>query len=133
MSLLAHSSPPLLPKVDAILVLDSEGNRLAGKYYGSFMKATPPNNSSSDTSTDNAAATQSVEQLRQSFERQLQTKIGGIVARPDAAEVVTVLGKTAVFCGGSPPGGQSGSNVRVVHVGRASAFVGLWYVGFVGL
>lgn len=118
MSLLAHSSPPLLPKVDAILVLDSEGNRLAGKYYGSFMKATPPNSSSSgDTSTDNATATQSVEQLRQSFERQLQTKIGGIVARPDAAEVVTVLGKTAVFCGGSSPGGQGGSNVRVVHVG----------------
>ena len=110
MSLLAATQPPLLPKVDAILVLDSEGNRLAGKYYGDFLKATPA------TGSDNAAATQSVEQLRQSFERQLQSKIGGIAARPDAAEVVTVMGKTAVFCGGSPPGGQGGS-VRVVHVG----------------
>jgi hypothetical protein len=66
--------------------------------------------------TDNAAATQSVEQLRQSFERQLQSKIGMIAARPDAAEVVNVLGKTAVFCGGSAPG-QGGGAVRVVHVG----------------
>ena len=112
MSLLAATQPPLLPKVDAILVLDSEGNRLAGKYYGDFLKAASPTTSGSD----NAAATQSVEQLRQSFERQLQSKIGGIAARPDAAEVVTVMGKTAVFCGGSPPGGQGGS-VRVVHVG----------------
>ena len=112
MSLLAQSAPPLLPKVDAILVLDSDGNRLAGKYYGSFMQAAAP----TSDSTDNATATQSVESLRQGFERQLQQKIGGIAARPDAAEVVTVLGKTAVFCGGSPPGGQGGS-VRVVHVG----------------
>ncbi|KAL3781067.1 hypothetical protein HJC23_012829, partial [Cyclotella cryptica] len=43
-------------------------------------------------------------------------KIGGIAARPDAAEVVTVFGKTAVFCGGSAPG-QGGGSVRVVHVG----------------
>ena len=71
---------------------------------------------SSPESTDNATATQSVEQLRQGFERQLQTKIGGILARPDAAEVVTVLGKTAVFCGGAVPG-QGGGAVRVVHVG----------------
>jgi hypothetical protein len=113
MSLLTASQPPLLPKVDAILVLDSEGNRLAGKYYGDFMRAT-----TSSDSSDAAAATQTVEQLRQGFERQLQSKIGGIAARPDAAEVVTVLGKTAVFCGGAAPG-QGGGAVRVVHVGPA--------------
>ena len=110
MSLLTHASPPLLPKVDAILVLDSDGNRLAGKYYGDFMKA-----ASTSSSEGNNTSQQSVEQLRQSFERQLQSNISGIVAAPNAAEVVTVLGKTAVFCGGSPPG-QSGS-VRVVHIG----------------
>lgn len=113
--------PPLLPKVDAILVLDGDGNRLAGKYYGDFMKTPSPAASSSDgadTTTDNAAAAQSVEQLRNSFEQQLQSKIGGIAAKPDAAEVVNVLGKTAVFCGGSPPG-ISGGDVRVVHVGPA--------------
>ncbi|KAL7487940.1 hypothetical protein ACHAW6_013522 [Cyclotella cf. meneghiniana] len=116
MSLMTASMPPLLPKVDAILVLDGEGNRLAGKYYGDFMKTASP--SDANGSTDNATATQSAEQLRQSFERQLQSKIGGIAARPDAAEVVTVLGKTAVFCGGSAPG-QGGGSVRVVHVGPA--------------
>ena len=125
------SLPPLLPKVDAILVLDGDGNRLAGKYYGDFMKIGSATSSSdtttnnertngSSSSTDNATAAQSVEQLRASFERQLQSKIGGIAARPDAAEVVTVLGKTAVFCGGAsnPQGGGSqGADVRVVHIG----------------
>mmetsp|Transcript_18308 Transcript_18308/g.25996 ORF Transcript_18308/g.25996 Transcript_18308/m.25996 type:complete len:249 (-) Transcript_18308:254-1000(-) len=115
--------PPLLPKVDAILVLDGDGNRLAGKYYGDFMKtpsaAATTSADGADTATDNAAAAQSVEQLRNSFEQQLQSKIGGIAAKPDAAEVVTVLGKTAVFCGGSPPGISGGGDVRVVHVGPA--------------
>mmetsp|Transcript_7539 Transcript_7539/g.18708 ORF Transcript_7539/g.18708 Transcript_7539/m.18708 type:complete len:259 (+) Transcript_7539:53-829(+) len=128
---MASSFPPLLPKVDAILVLDGDGNRLAGKYYGDFMKASsasgpssPPtpgeDGSSADTAKEDA---QSVEQLRASFERQLQSKIGGITARPDNAEVVTVLGKTAVFCGGSAPsqggggGGGGAGDVRVVHVG----------------
>lgn len=114
--------PPLPPKVDAILVLDGDGNRLAGKYYGDFMKAPTPAASSADgadAAADNAAAAQSVEQLRNSFEQQLQSKIGGIAAKPDAAEVVTVLGKTAVFCGGSPAGHGGGGDVRVVHVGPA--------------
>eukprot|EP00574_Skeletonema_japonicum_P010780 CAMPEP_0201719008 /NCGR_PEP_ID=MMETSP0593-20130828/4360_1 /ASSEMBLY_ACC=CAM_ASM_000672 /TAXON_ID=267983 /ORGANISM="Skeletonema japonicum, Strain CCMP2506" /LENGTH=250 /DNA_ID=CAMNT_0048209397 /DNA_START=58 /DNA_END=810 /DNA_ORIENTATION=- len=116
--------PPLLPKVDAILVLDGDGNRLAGKYYGDFMKnpsaTAAAAGDGADTTTDNAAAAQSVEQLRNSFEQQLQSKIGGIAAKPDAAEVVTVLGKTAVFCGGSPPGNNGGGgDVRVVHVGPA--------------
>jgi hypothetical protein len=84
-----------MPKVDAILVLDGDGNRLAGKYYGSFL-----------TSGDD------VEQIRTSFERQLHQKIHGIAARSDAAEVVTVAGHTAVFCGGGGNG-----DVRIVHVG----------------
>ena len=114
----ASSFPPLLPKVDAILVLDGDGKRLAGKYFGDFMKVAPPpsDGTGGDNATKNA---QSVEQLRSSFERQLQSKIGGIAARPDAAEVVTVLGKTAVFVGGSAQGGQAGGDVRVVHVGPA--------------
>lgn len=117
----ASALPPLLPKVDAILVLDGDGNRLAGKYYGDFMKTPQASTTSegADSSSDNAAAAQSVEQLRNSFERQLQSKIGGIAAKPDAAEVVTVLGKTAVFCGGSPAGQGGGGDVRVVHVGPA--------------
>ena len=118
----ANSSfPPLLPKVDAILVLDGDGNRLAGKYYGDFMKVATDSAASESTT----AAANAVEQLRSSFERQLQSKIGGIAARPDAAEVVTVLGKTAVFCGGRNPsqggGGQQQrggpGDVRVVHIG----------------
>ena len=110
------SFPPLLPKVDAILVLDGDGNRLAGKYYGNFMKAGSSSETNTDKDGDNNAA-QSVEQLRASFERQLQSKIGGIAANPQAAEVVTVLGKTAVFCGGSNQQQQQGGDVRVVHIG----------------
>lgn len=85
----------MIPKVDAILVLDGDGNRLAGKYYGDFLKKE-----------------EKIEEVRSSFERQLHQKIQGIAARPDAAEVVTVLGRTAVFCGGGGAG-----DVRVVHVG----------------
>ncbi len=64
-----------------------------------------------------------MEDLRSSFERQLQTKIQGIAARPDAAEVITVMNKTAVFCGGTAHGAtptSSGGDVRVVHVGPTS-------------
>ena len=96
--------PPLLPKLDAILVLDGDGNRLAGKYYGEFLK--------------NSVGDQSAEDLRSSFEKNLQQKIGGIGARPEAAEVVTCQGRTAVFCGGA--GGGSGNDVRVVHVGPSN-------------
>jgi coatomer subunit zeta len=56
------------------------------------------------------------EELRVLFEQQLQSKIAGIAARADAAEVVTCQGRTAVFCGGSI-GGVAGSDVRVVHIG----------------
>mmetsp|Transcript_5658 Transcript_5658/g.11946 ORF Transcript_5658/g.11946 Transcript_5658/m.11946 type:complete len:191 (-) Transcript_5658:209-781(-) len=61
---------------------------------------------------------QSPEDLRNTFEKNLQQKIGGIAARPEAAEVVTCQGRTAVFCGGA--GGGSGNDVRVVHVGPPS-------------
>mmetsp|Transcript_17951 Transcript_17951/g.20746 ORF Transcript_17951/g.20746 Transcript_17951/m.20746 type:complete len:263 (-) Transcript_17951:226-1014(-) len=126
------SLPPLLPRVDAILILDGEGNRLAGKYYGDFLtstsSATPsssddPSTTTTTTTSNNAVVT--VEDLRSSFEIQLQTKIQGIAARPDAAEVITVMNKTAVFCGGASLGTASGSpsspgDVRVVHVGPTS-------------
>ena len=91
----------MLPKVDAILVLDGDGNRLAGKYYGTFL-------SSGDSSADN------VESVRSAFERQLHQKINGIAARSDAPEVVTCAGHTCVFSGGGTHG-----DVRVVHVGPA--------------
>lgn len=116
----SSSFPPLLPKVDAILVLDGDGNRLAGKYYGDFMKSsdsTSTSETNGESSDKNTTAAQSVEQLRASFERQLQSKIGGIAAHPDAAEVVTVLGKTAVFCGGNAGQGGGAGDVRVVHIG----------------
>ena len=90
-----------MPKLDAILVLGSDGDRLAGKYYGDFLK-TPDEGSSR-------------EETRQNFEKEVQQKIGGIVARQDAAEVVSVRGKTVVFCGGSAQG--EGGDVRIVHVG----------------
>mmetsp|Transcript_15703 Transcript_15703/g.20486 ORF Transcript_15703/g.20486 Transcript_15703/m.20486 type:complete len:222 (+) Transcript_15703:82-747(+) len=93
--------PPLLPKLDAILVLDGDGNRLAGKYFGDFLKK--------------SVGDQSAEDLRSTFEKNLQLKIGAIGARPEAAEVVTCQGRTAVFCGGA--GGGSVNDVRVVHVG----------------
>lgn len=92
----------MVPKVDAILVLDGDGNRLAGKYYGDFLKV--------------RVGDKSREELRVLFEQQLQQKIAGIAARPDAAEVVTCQGRTAVFCGGSI-NGVAGSDVRVVHIG----------------
>ena len=96
-----QSVPPLLPKVDAILVLDGEGNRLAGKYYGDFLKA--------------PVGDKSPEDLRNTFEKALHQKIAGIAARPEAAEVVTCQGRTAVFCGGGQHHGDG--SVRVVHVG----------------
>jgi hypothetical protein len=92
-----------LPKIDAILVLGSDGDRLAGKYYGDFLKATDehPN----------------AEESRSNFEKEVQQKISGSIARPDAAEVVMVQGKTVVFCGGSAGGA---GDVRVVHVGPSN-------------
>lgn len=95
---------PLMPKLDAVLVLGSDGDRLAGKYYGDFLKAGDEN------------ATR--EEARNTFEKEVQQKIGGIVARSDAAEVVTVRGKNIVFCGGSSQGGSG--DVRVVHVGPSN-------------
>eukprot|EP00543_Licmophora_paradoxa_P008264 CAMPEP_0202458658 /NCGR_PEP_ID=MMETSP1360-20130828/26676_1 /ASSEMBLY_ACC=CAM_ASM_000848 /TAXON_ID=515479 /ORGANISM="Licmophora paradoxa, Strain CCMP2313" /LENGTH=221 /DNA_ID=CAMNT_0049079293 /DNA_START=79 /DNA_END=744 /DNA_ORIENTATION=+ len=99
--------PPLLPKIDAILVLDGDGNRLAGKYYGEFLKK----------AESEEGKVSSVEEVRSSFERQLQAKIQGIAARPDAAEVVNVMGRAAVFCGGTNANTTGGGDVRVVHVG----------------
>lgn len=96
--------PPLLPTIDAILVLGSDGDRLAGKYYGDFLKTTDEN--------------PNAEESRSNFEKEVQHKIGGVIARPDAAEVVMVQGKTVVFCGGSSQGG--GGDVRVVHVGPSN-------------
>lgn len=114
--------PPLLPKVDAILILDGEGNRLAGKYYGDFLTSisSSPSPAEEEKDASSSKANVTVEDLRSSFERQLQTKIQGIAARPDAAEVITVNNKTAVFCGGTAHGATpsgSGGDVRVVHVG----------------
>jgi hypothetical protein len=121
------SLPPLLPRVDAILILDGEGNRLAGKYYGDFLTSTSSSTTqtlaeeeTSSSSPSKSKPNLTVEDLRSSFERQLQTKIQGIAARPDAAEVITVMNKTAVFCGGTAHGATptgSGGDVRVVHVG----------------
>lgn len=76
---------------------------MAGKYYGDFLKS------------DDSGKPK--EELRTAFEKQLQSKIAGIAARPDAAEVVTVMGRTAVFCGGTNPGSQGGGDVRIVHIG----------------
>jgi coatomer subunit zeta len=85
------------------LVLDAEGQRLAGKYYGKFLTG--------------SESGKPAEELRSNFEKQLQQKVAGIAARSDAAEVVTVMGKTAVFCGGTNQGSAGGGDVRIVHVG----------------
>ena len=69
-------------------MLDGDGNRLAGKYYGEFLK-----NSSGD---------KSAQELRTLFEKNVHQKL-------DSAEVVTCQGRTVVFCGNA--------GVRVVHVG----------------
>ena len=61
---------------------------------------------------------ENMEETRNAFEKEVQQKIGAIVARPDAAEVVSVMGKTVVFCGGSSQGGSG--DVRVVHVGPSN-------------
>lgn len=106
----AASLAPLLPKLDAILVLDGDGNRLAGKYYGDFLKKV-------------GEGGKSPEEQRTLFEKQMHAKIAGIAARPDAAEVVQCQGRTAVFCGGTVGGGGGAGgagttgDVRVVHVG----------------
>eukprot|EP00565_Helicotheca_tamesis_P005053 CAMPEP_0185723440 /NCGR_PEP_ID=MMETSP1171-20130828/284_1 /TAXON_ID=374046 /ORGANISM="Helicotheca tamensis, Strain CCMP826" /LENGTH=247 /DNA_ID=CAMNT_0028391143 /DNA_START=56 /DNA_END=799 /DNA_ORIENTATION=+ len=121
---LVSSLPPLTPKIDAILVLDGDGNRLAGKYYGDFLTDTSSASAraaAAASGEDNGASvSKTMEDLRSAFERQLQSKIQGIAARPDAAEVVSVMGKTAVFCGGSPGQQGGGGDVRVVHIGPSS-------------
>jgi len=111
--------PPLIPRIDAILVLDGDGNRLAGKYYGDFLTNVTDSSARAVVASggDKAAArSDTVEDLRSSFERQLQAKVGGIAARADAAEVVSVTGRTCVFCGDS----ASGGDVKVVHVGPSN-------------
>lgn len=87
------------------MVLDNDGQRLAGKYYGKFLSGPQEDG-------------KSVEELRTNFEKQVHQKISGIVARADAAEVVNVMGRTVVFCGGAAQSG--GGDVRVVHVGPAN-------------
>ena len=108
----SSSIPPLLPKLDAILVLDGDGNRLAGKYYNTaFLKKAVASDSSG------GGAAMSVMDSKVAFEKQLQLKLAGISARADAAEVVTVAGRTAVFCGGTAGATGGGGDVRIVHVG----------------
>lgn len=112
--------PPLLPKIEAILVLDGDGNRLAGKYYGDFLTslASASSRTVAASSEETKSKSTTVEDLRAAFERNVQSKVVGIAARPDAAEVVTVNGRTCVFCGGTNPHGGGGQgDVRVVHVG----------------
>jgi coatomer subunit zeta len=86
---------PLLPKLDAILVLDANGNRLAGKYYGPFLKV--------------GSGDKTAEDLRELFEKQVHQKVGTVSPKPDAAEIVSCQGRTVVVCGTA--------DVRVVHVG----------------
>jgi len=112
--------PPLSPKVDAVLILDGDGNRLAGKYYGDFLAVEKDENGGSTAEARGIAS-----DLRQAFERQLQTKMHGMISRNDAAEVVMLSGKTAVFCGGSSAAGPGGAaagapssgDVRVTIIG----------------
>lgn len=121
--MVTSSLPPLLPRVDAVLILDGDGNRLAGKYYGDFLTSTASATNSSTSADGPNTSNLTVEDLRTSFERQLQTKIQGIAARPDAAEVITVMNKTAVFCGGTAHGATptAGSgDVRLVHIGPST-------------
>lgn len=116
---ISSEPPPLLPRIDAIAVLDGDGNRLAGKYYNNFLSA---NLDSTPPSEQSPEVRKRTEVLRSAFERQVHTKIQGISARADAAEVLSISGKTVVFCGGSsaaavPPGGGANGDVRVVLVG----------------
>jgi hypothetical protein len=87
--------------------LDGDGNRLAGKYYGDFVKPSE-------------GSTKSTQDLKKAFEKALQQKIAGIAARPDAAEVVQVMGRTAVFCGGTVLGSSGGGDVRICHIGPSN-------------
>jgi coatomer subunit zeta len=108
----SSSIPPLLPKLDAILVLDGDGNRLAGKYYNTaFLKKAVASDSAG------GGAAMSVTDSKVAFEKLLQAKLAGISARADAAEVVTVAGRTAVFCGGTAGATGGGGDVRIVHLG----------------
>ena len=79
--------------------------------------------SSNEGESKSASASVTIEDLRSAFERQLQAKIQGIAARSDAAEIVTVMGKTAVFCGGMAMGASATGvrgDVRVVHIGPST-------------
>ena len=80
------------------MVLDGDGNRLAGKYYGEFLKT--------------GTADKSAEELRVQFEKQVHQKISAVAPRPDTAEIVSCQGKTVVVCGTT--------DIRIVHVGPAA-------------
>jgi coatomer subunit zeta len=100
-----------MPKVDAILVLDGDGNRLAGKYYGDFLK------------NKNSASEQN--ELRVSFEKQIQNKISIISNQnnniprtmDNGAEIFTLQNKIIVFCGGATSSSNPNDCIRVVHIG----------------
>jgi coatomer subunit zeta len=98
--------PPLIPKVDAILVLDGDGNRLAGKYYGDFLKSP-------------VASEQN--EWRSTLEQQVHGKISALTTQTGAAEIVTLPGgRTVVVCGGAAAGHSPNDCVRVVHIGPAN-------------
>jgi len=68
-------------------------------------------------------------ELRAAFERQIHAKVSGISARGDAAEVISVAGKIAVFCGGSVEPGLIGGNGDVAATDTSSGDVRVIFVG----
>ena len=63
MPALSPSTQALNPEIQALIILDNEGHRLASKYYGAFQRA--PKGPTSSTET---------ERLRATFEKQLHKK-----------------------------------------------------------
>jgi len=80
------TTPPLLPSISAILLLDGDGKRLASKYYNTFLLA-PSGLISPET-----------EGMRQDFEKSLHKKTRSISAKSDV-EVTHASGMTACFKG----------------------------------
>jgi len=121
MGILSNLQPPLLPTIDAILILDGDGSLLTGKYYNQFLSSVLASTTKIPDHTleirNRTAA------LRSAFERQIHSKIAGISAQSDAAEVISVAGKTAVFCGGSNStvGLQEGGGEGEMNNGEASS------------
>eukprot|EP00588_Corethron_pennatum_P012477 CAMPEP_0194278964 /NCGR_PEP_ID=MMETSP0169-20130528/12860_1 /TAXON_ID=218684 /ORGANISM="Corethron pennatum, Strain L29A3" /LENGTH=236 /DNA_ID=CAMNT_0039023293 /DNA_START=177 /DNA_END=887 /DNA_ORIENTATION=+ len=118
--------PPLIPKIDAVFILDGDGNRLAAKYYAYDLTGKTADGGGGDNTEAVAGAAGVQAALEQSVHLKAVDPRTGPSGAPGtgwtddgitpAAGIADVGGsRTAVFCPGAA--GAAGGDARVVVVG----------------